>query len=858
MAFGITTCILPLTNSKHVLSTLIRATLLTLVVTACGGGADTESNPAGGSGQQSTYTGPPPEFPDVQAFRVNLWENIRGTNRCGQCHVPGTQAPFFARSDNVNDAYDEALLLVELDNPALSRLVEKVGLGHNCWLADDQACADIMTTWIEGWAGGSGNAGREILLVAPVIKDPGDSKNFPDSPIGYGPIYFLLTDQNEGDCSRCHSSEAEIPISPYFAAADINEAYEAARSKINLDLPMDSRFVARLRDEFHNCWTNSCAADAQELEDAITAFAATIPTDSVDAAMVISKALQLGDGIIASGGDRHEANQIAFWEFKTGTGSVAYDTSGVDPAIDLSLSGDIEWVGGWGININSGKAQGFTSSSTKLQNAIVATGEFAVEAWVAPANVTQEDAYIVSYSGSNTTRNFTLGQTLYNYDFMTRSSSAGPPPDTTAAENGMPALSTADADERLQATLQHVVINYDPVNGRSIYVNGQWTGDIDPVPGGTLGSWRNNFALVLGNETSNERQWQGVIRMVAIHNLTLTAEQIQQNFDVGVGEKFFLLFYLGDVLTTINEPYLLIEVSQYDSYSYLFHEPRFISLDPDENPGDVDIAGIRIGINGRLADVGQGFQKIDTRDPSFTEIYGPDGQLLSPQGTVIAVEKGPDQDEFFLSFDVLGSATNFFTEQEPLLPADPPDGAPVPDFGLRTFEEINATLSTITTVNSQEINALNTYNRVRQQLPTVENLAGFLAAHQMAIAQMAIEYCNALVNDADKRDSYWDAVSFPTPTNPSTAASMDALFGPAADRNDILDPLLDRLALPESPDAGLTSQPDITDTKTELNSLIDKLTACMTPTDTCDAGYSNTVLKAVCSAAVGNAGMLIQ
>jgi hypothetical protein len=66
------------------------------------------------------------------------------------------------------------------------------------------------------------------------------------------------------------------------------------------------------------------------------------------------------------------------------------------------------------------------------------------------------------------------------------------------------------------------------------------------------------------------------------------------------------------------------------------------------------------------------------------------------------------------------------------------------------------------------------------------------------------------------------------------------------------------LALPESPDAGLTSQPDITDTKTELNSLIDKLAACMTPTDTCDAGYSNTVLKAVCSAAVGNAGMLIQ
>ena len=31
---------------------------------------------------------------------------------------------------------------------------------------------------------------------------------------------------------------------------------------------------------------------------------------------------------------------------------------------------------------------------------------------------------------------------------------------------------TADADEDLQATLQHVVATYDPVNGRRIYVNG--------------------------------------------------------------------------------------------------------------------------------------------------------------------------------------------------------------------------------------------------------------------------------------------------------------------------------------------------------------------------------------------------
>ena len=47
---------------------------------------------------------------------------------------------------------------------------------------------------------------------------------------------------------------------------------------------------------------------------------------------------------------------------------------------------------------------------------------------------------------------------------------------------------------------------------------------------------------MLGNDTSNTRPWAGAIRMVAIHNAVLTPEQIQQNFDVGVGQKYYLMF----------------------------------------------------------------------------------------------------------------------------------------------------------------------------------------------------------------------------------------------------------------------------------------------------------------------------
>ena len=87
--------------------------LLTLVASlglaACGGGGSGNSAlPVGApTSSVNAYTGPAPATADVQAFEVNLWNNIRGQNRCGQCHNATTpaQMPNFARSDNVNLAY---------------------------------------------------------------------------------------------------------------------------------------------------------------------------------------------------------------------------------------------------------------------------------------------------------------------------------------------------------------------------------------------------------------------------------------------------------------------------------------------------------------------------------------------------------------------------------------------------------------------------------------------------------------------------------------------------------------------------------------------------------------------------------
>jgi hypothetical protein len=99
--------------------TLAAAAAFAAALAGCSGGSGpaVEQIPGGGGTQQTqSYNGPAPNTPDVQSFKINLWDNIRPQNRCGTCHsVEGGQTPMFARSDDVNLAYAAANSVVTLD-----------------------------------------------------------------------------------------------------------------------------------------------------------------------------------------------------------------------------------------------------------------------------------------------------------------------------------------------------------------------------------------------------------------------------------------------------------------------------------------------------------------------------------------------------------------------------------------------------------------------------------------------------------------------------------------------------------------------------------------------------------------------
>jgi hypothetical protein len=800
-------------------------------VAACsGGGAQTVQNPVTQAPPVADYTGPAPSNADVQAFKLNLWENIKAGNRCGGCHTAGGQTPQFARNDDVNQAYTAANTVVNLSQPDQSRMVIKVGGGHNCWLASASACADTLTVWIRNWAGATATGGKQIQLQAPTIKEVGASKTFPlDSTDFQAKLWNPIL---KPFCSRCHSSAAATPQSPYFAAALPDEAYAAAKAKINLDIPAQSRFVVRLRDEFHNCWATpssggapDCPGSSAAMEAAITAFANGITPQSVDPSLVISKALTLYDGTVAAGGNRYDTNVIAMYEFKTGSGNVAYDTSGVEPALNLTLSSADMWVGGWGINLKMGqKAQGSTTASKKLADMIKSTGEFSIEAWMAPANVVQEDAYAVSYSAGTMARNVTLAQRAYQYEAMTRTS------ETDA--NGAPSLLTKDTDRDAQASLQHVVLTFDPVNGRKLYVNGQYTGDVDPRGGGgSLSDWDDSFALVLGNETSSNRQWQGVMRLVAIHNRALTEAQIQQNFAAGVGERYFMLFNVSH-LVPVPQAYIMFEASQLDSYAYLFTKPTFISLDPNASVSNIAIKGMRIGVNGAEAKVGQTYIPLSTTvgGSSYTAA---NGQLMSNVGAVIGLEKGPVSDEFFLSFEQIGTNSKLYSDPS-IAAVQTPAPAAAPDYGVRTFDELNASMSTLTGVPITHAQVAPTFANVKQAMPAVENIDAFLASHQTGVAQLAIAYCSAMV-DGGK----FFGMSF-NGNQPGSAIDASARTALEAQLADVI--------------GDLTTQP----TQTELFDVVDPLLQRTATSQAGNAKGAGIAAKAACAAVLGSAAITVQ
>lgn len=888
---------------------------LTTVLAACGGETTVDLPGNSDDGLENlvqtsgtSYAGPNPTDADVLKFQSTLWSFVVDSEKCGGCHsnVNGQTDPQFARIDDVNLAYAAVQALIDREDPENSPMVVKVREGHNCWAGSTNAsfCAGQLQTKIENWMATEDAGTAQTVELRPLneVSDPGSTKTLPstlpadeaekNATIFAQCIYPLLTNGDTSSCSvpsvashqsiggtnycgNCHKPNGiEGSQSPFFASDDIDTAYAAVRSKIDIESPASSRIVVRLRNEFHNCFSD-CAEDASLFEAAITELSNNIDTQEVEPGTVFSKRQILLESTIASNGGRYEDSAVALYNFKEGSGNKTADKIN---GINLTLNDDVSWVGGWGIRFQGGQAGAAADPETTktLINAIQETGELSIEAWVVPGNVSQEGpARIVTISSGETERNIMLGQTLYNYDFSLRN--------TMSDLNGEPMLSTPDDDEALQATLQHVVATFHPLEGRKIYVNGELiTTDADQgFEFGNLNNWDKGLRLFLGEEVGHKYSWDGIIRMLAFHNKALTPEQIMANYDAGVGQKYYMMFYVSHLINDvdasspsyIDDAYIVFEASEFDDYSYLFANPFFVVLgDAPATIPEIPMEGMRIGINGKEATVGQAFNHESVTLGGSS--YQAEGQPLIKIGSILAKEKGAAEDQFYLTFKRIGNKTDARTNTETFTPVVPEgdDTAILPSVGIKTFEEVDASMSAMTGVPRSSVQS--TYELVKQQLPSAPQMNGFLSAHQVGIAQMAIAYCNTLVNDANLRSSYFPGFNFDQ--------SVNNAFTDQADLNLILDPLMNHMMSIDTVNAiELSDMPPKADdvdgdgVRTMLTNLVRDLEVCdsaeQTPDPTtgeaecsppsssqAEIERTSTVVKATCAALLGSAVMLVQ
>jgi len=210
--------------------------------------------------------------------------------------------------------------------------------------------------------------------------------------------------------------------------------------------------------------------------------------------------------------------------FDEGEGTVIHDRSDVGAELNLLLESEaaISWIPDGGLTINTPTIISSIDPAGKLTSAARASNEITVEAWIKPANITQDGpARIISLSVDFNHRNFQLAQTAEIYDVRLRT--------TETTENGRPSLSTPFGS--LTADLTHVVYTRAASGMARIYVGGESV--VGRVVPGTFVSWDEEYRFALADELIGSRAWLGEYHLVAVYSRALSADEVGQNFRVG-------------------------------------------------------------------------------------------------------------------------------------------------------------------------------------------------------------------------------------------------------------------------------------------------------------------------------------
>ena len=200
---------------------------------------------------------------------------------------------------------------------------------------------------------------------------------------------------------------------------------------------------------------------------------------------------------------------IALYEFEQIDGSVIRDTSEFGAPNNLIIKNtDTVRRSTGAMNLMGTTDIRSATPPVGIMAALQKTNEISIEAWVTPANNTQEGpARILTLSRNTVERNFTLGQEGDRFDMRINT--------TRNDANGLPSLEGRSGSVQ-PGKMAKILFTRNAQGTAQLMVNGKL--EASKTISGDFSKWDLDMHLGLGNEATGDRPWQGTLHRIAIYD----------------------------------------------------------------------------------------------------------------------------------------------------------------------------------------------------------------------------------------------------------------------------------------------------------------------------------------------------
>lgn len=218
---------------------------------------------------------------------------------------------------------------------------------------------------------------------------------------------------------------------------------------------------------------------------------------------------------------RARAGLLALYRFDEGEGASVRDVAGVHEGLDLTITDTsvVSWTAE-GLRFDRPGLARTEQAPSAFYDVVAGSEEFTVEAWVTPANTSQNGpARIVTLSRDTRKTNFLLGQGEWQ--------GASDLVEVRLHERrGDYKLHTERGE--VSAQLKHVVMTRSQDGTVKVYIDGEVKAQSNMAA--DLEGWDRSYRLGVGNELSGDRPWLGTFHLAALYGRALDPAEVAINY----------------------------------------------------------------------------------------------------------------------------------------------------------------------------------------------------------------------------------------------------------------------------------------------------------------------------------------